>query len=84
MINIDDIKPTRLTIYINEAVKYITMLTTYPWQQWLHKQVTMLYVCCVSCLISPFHTIRTNYMRYMPHTFCLVDMFMVSQYKKLS
>jgi len=70
MINIDDVKPTRLTVYINGALKYtsITMSTTFPWQQWLCKQATMLYVCCISCLISPFHTICTNYMGlHAPH-----------------
>ena len=84
MINIDDFEPIRLAVYVNGALKYmsITMPTTFPWQQWLCKQVTMLYVC--SCLISPLHTIRTNYMGYMPHIFRLVDMFMVSQYKQLS
>jgi len=73
-INIDDIKSTRLNIYRNEALKYITMPTIFPWQQWLCKQATMLYVSCVSCLISPFHKIGTNYMGYMPHIFHIVDM----------
>jgi len=88
MINIDDFKPTKLTIYLNEALIYIyiyiTMPTTFPWQQWLCKHATMFYVYCVSCWISPFLTTHTNYMGYMPHIFHLVDTFKVSQHKKLS